>query len=120
MKTMKKAILGILFLAPLLLPTTTKAGGGFDEWIHDFFRNNDHRNVRPMPPAYDARNPYRQYDPYHMRGSRPGDAQGADPQGSGNSVPIDGGVVFLLAAGLALGAVKVYHTRKQVIIARLD
>ena len=105
-------MLGILFLAPLFLPAETKAGG-FDEWIHSWFRSNDHREARPTTPGYgyDARNPYRQYDPYHMGGGRPGDAANGDPQGSGNSVPVDGGIVLLLAAGFALGAVKVYSIR---------
>jgi hypothetical protein len=73
MKTIRKAMLGILFLAPLFLPAKTKAGG-FDEWIHSWFRSNDHREARPTTPGYgyDARNPYRQYDPYHMGGGRPG------------------------------------------------
>jgi hypothetical protein len=122
MKTMKKAILGFLFLAPLLLPGRTRAGR-FDDWIHSIFQNNQHQAVRPVPPGYgfgnDARNPFRQYDPYRLGGARPGQPAAGDPQDPGNSAPIDGGIVFLVIAGLTLGAVKVYTGRKRLAVAEL-
>jgi len=34
-------------------------------------------------------------------------------QGTGNSVPLDGGVVFLMVAGLGLGAKLIYDARTQ-------
>jgi hypothetical protein len=119
MKTIRKAFLGMLFLAPLLLPVTTKAGGGFDEWIHDFFRH-DHPTARPLPGGYgyDRGNPYRQYDPNHTGNSRRGDPL-SDPTGAGNSVPLDGGLVFLAAAGLMLGVMKVYGQRRKMAEAPL-
>ena len=34
-------------------------------------------------------------------------------QGTGNSVPLDGGVVFLMVAGLGLGAKLIYDAKTQ-------
>ena len=105
----------MLFLAPLLLPVTTRAGGGFDQWVHDFFRHDDHRAVRPLPPGYgyDRGNPYRQFDPNHAGNGHPGSPLG-DPS-AGNSVPLDGGLVLLAAAGLMLGVMKVYGQRRKMV-----
>jgi len=117
MKTTKKALVGLLFLVPLLLPATTRAGGGLEGWFRDFFRRDNNREIRPTPGGYGYdRNPYRQYDPHHAgNGGRRGSTLG-DPSGSGNSVPIDGGLIFLTAAGLMLGIMKVYGQKKPMTV----
>ena len=38
-------------------------------------------------------------------------------QGTGNSVPLDGGVVFLMVAGLGLGAKLIYDARAKKEVA---
>lgn len=137
MKTLRKACWGIFFLVPLFLPSQTKAGpidglrpssfenhrpmmgNPYDQDPYEFNRNSDFIRT----PIYDRRpsfgdhhgrqNDYRPYNPWddhHDLGGQ--NAQGGDP-GSPNSVPIDGGLVFLLVAGLGLGALRVYGLRKR-------
>jgi hypothetical protein len=109
MKTTKKVAIGMLFLAPLFLPSQTRAGG-FTDWVHSVFQQ--HRDNAPQPMGFRREDPlYRPYDPYSPGHGRPG-----DPNGNGNSVPIDGGLVFLLAAGLLLGAKRVYDGRKEALV----
>jgi hypothetical protein len=118
MKTLRKAILGLIFLTPLFLPSQTKAGP-IGDWLHSFFDN------RPLPPQDYHPNPYfdrgrdlgyRPYDPSH---GNPGAGQSGNPgdPGSPNAVPIDGGLIFLLAAGLGLGLWKMYEFRKRAAAA---
>jgi hypothetical protein len=108
MKTIKKAAIGLLFLAPLFLPAETKAGG-FDDWFRNFIK--ERRDDHPVVPVGNDR--YRSYNPYATHG-RPGSAGPVTGSG-GNSVPIDGGLVFLLGAGLLLGA-KTIHDRKRTMV----
>jgi hypothetical protein len=137
MKTLRKAFWGIFFLVPLFLPSQTKAGP-FEDWYRAEFGtpsqtmgNPNDRDPyefnRPTEfdrrPVFDRRsdfgrhygqqNDYRPYNPWadrHDPAGTPG--TGADP-GSPNSVPIDGGLVFLMVAGLGLGALKMYGIRKR-------
>jgi hypothetical protein len=85
MKTLKKLLFGALIVFPLLLPTRSKAGG-LDDFFHWLF-GNDKKN--------------------HKR------EQSAPTSAKGNSVPINGGLVVLFAAGLALGAKVIYDKKKQ-------
>jgi hypothetical protein len=120
MKTIRKGIVGILFLMPLLLPFTTKAGG-LDDWFRGFFHSNANRPVvRPDDNGFRRYDPYRPYDPYNNPSGR-GRQNPAGPQSGqdGNAVPIDGGLIFLLAAGLAFGAKKMYDLKKGLAVADL-
>ncbi len=109
MKTIKKAAIALLFLAPLFLPAQSKAGG-FDDWFRTLIqqRSNNH----PVTPAGSDR--FRPYNPPCPPG-RPGGSPGTN--GNGNSVPIDGGLVFLLAAGVLLGAKTIYDRKRSVVMA---
>jgi len=117
MKTFRKALLGVFFLVPLLLPSRTKAGP-IGDWIHQLFTEHRQSDFHPITPAnrpYEpARNgysnQYRGFDPFADRNKPGGDPLG-DP--SGNAVPIDGGLVFLLVAGLGLGIWKAYEFRRR-------
>lgn len=122
MKTLRKALLGLLFLAPLLLPSQTKAGP-FDDWIHSLFSDRRQPQYQPVAPAYHPyqafrgrsmgpANGFRPYDPFADRNHPGGDPLG-DPAGNGNAVPIDGGLIFLLIAGLGLGMWKVYERKRR-------
>ena len=115
MKTLRKALVGIIFLVPLLLPSKSQAGP-FDDWLHSIF--SDHHPQPAYHPAQPTWRPYapnrggngyRPYDPFADRNHPAG---GGDPSDPGNSVPIDGGLVFLVVAGLGLGVWKVYQVRK--------
>ena len=135
MKTLRKAFWGIFFLAPLFLPSQTKAGpfdghrptfeshkpagSLFDRDPYEIYRNSDF----DRSPVFEHRgqgNDYRPYNPWSDRWDRGGsnsqggnsNSQGGDP-GAPNSVPIDGGLVFLMVAGLGLGALKMYGIRKR-------
>jgi hypothetical protein len=118
MKTFKKVLIGMLILVPLLSPTTTKAGG-FDDWFHSFLQ--DHRDNSYGRPG-EGRGPasgFRPYDPRFQGRQVPGRPTGGG-SGAGNAVPIDGGIVFLLFAGLALGAKKMYDLRKREVVPRAN
>src|ERR1700760_4761472 len=111
MKTIRKAAIGLIFLAPLFLPAETKAGG-FDDWFRSFIQERRGEN-HPVISAGNDR--YRSYNPYSPHG-RPG-SSGPVTGSGGNSVPIDGGLVFLLGAGLLLGTKKIYDRKRAVVVA---
>jgi hypothetical protein len=133
MKTIKKAIIGILFLLPLLLPAETKAGGPGPGTLYrdgPLDRTLDHpldnRNLFAPSQRYQrggGRDAYRPYDPWIDRHAGAGDPVAGDPAyggspgggnaGGGNAVPIDGGMIFLLLAGVGLGIWKMYDYRKR-------
>jgi hypothetical protein len=110
MKTIKKAAIALIFLAPLFLPAETKAGG-FDDWFRNFIQERRGENHPVAPVANDR---YRSYNPYAPHG-RPGSGS-ATGSGGGNSVPIDGGLVFLLGAGLLFGAKTIYDRKRSVAV----
>jgi uncharacterized membrane protein YgcG len=83
MKTIKAILFVALFAVPFLLPTQTQARGG-------------HKS--------------------HSHGNGNGNGNGSGGNGggkSGNSAPIDGGLSILLAAGVGLGAKKIYDKNKK-------
>jgi hypothetical protein len=108
MKTFKNVLIGMLLIVPLLSPMSSRAGG-FTDWLHSFFQQHPENHQWQPTGANDRFRPinehYRPYDPYAYRNGRPGDA---------NSVPIDGGVVILLAAGLLFGAKKMYDQKTRM------
>jgi hypothetical protein len=109
MKTLKNVLIGMLLIVPLLLPVRSRAGG-FTDWLHGFFQQRAPENHQVQPSGANDRfrsvnDRYRSYDPYAYRNGRPGDA---------NSVPIDGGLVILLAAGLLFGAKKMYDQKTRL------
>jgi hypothetical protein len=110
MKTIKKAAIGLIFLAPLFLPAETKAGG-FDDWFRNLIQ--ERRENHPVVPVGDD---HRSYNPYAPKG-RPGWHPETGSGHGGNSVPIDGGLVFLLGAGLLLGAKTIYDRKRTVVLA---
>jgi hypothetical protein len=124
MKTIKKAIIGMLFLMPLLLPSETKAGPGpdfhsiYDRPMHQTFGHHDliSPSRRYLPGQRGAFRPFDPWADRHNYGSPTsgGDPVAAGPGGGGNAVPIDGGIVFLLIAGLGLGMLKVYERKRRL------
>jgi hypothetical protein len=113
MKTMKKVAIGLLFLAPLFLPATTHAGPGTTGWfesIHSFFQDRGPKYGTGNGFGTDRNRPT--YNPYTngRPGCPPPPARGG---GGGNSVPVNGGLVFLVVAGLALGAKRAYDLKVQ-------
>jgi hypothetical protein len=113
MKTMKKVAIGMIFLAPLFLPATTQAGPGETGWfesIHSFFTDRGSRFGTGNGFGTDHNRP--NYDPYSngRPGCPPPPANGGQ---GGNSVPVNGGLVFLLVAGLGLGAKRAYDLKMQ-------
>ena len=110
---MKKVAIGMLFLAPLFLPATTHAGPGTTGWfesIHSFFQDRGSKYGTGNGFGADRNRPT--YNPYTngRPGCPPPPARGG---GGGNSVPVNGGLVFLLVAGLALGAKRAYDLKVQ-------
>jgi len=93
MKMVKKLPLLLLFAAPFFLPVQSRAGDGKDKG-----QNQD-------------QNQNQNQDQENENGDNPSCATG-----TGNSVPLNGGVVFLTLAGLGLGARLIYkaRTRKEV------
>ena len=92
MNIFKKFFLGAMIAAPLLFaPATTKAGP-----ISDLLKEL-------------------------LGGGNNRDKEKHDPQGgpksttAGNSVPIDGGLVFLMLAGLGLGAKMIYDNKAKKV-----
>jgi len=112
MKTIKKVAIGLIFLAPLFLPAETKAGG-FDDWFRNLIQ--ERRDNHPVVPVGNN-DRYRSYNPYAPKG-RPGCGPVTGSGNGGNSVPIDGGLVFLLGAGLLLGAKTIYDRKRSVVLA---
>jgi hypothetical protein len=98
MKTVRKVVAVMLFVAPMFVPVRSKAGG-FSDFLQSLFRDEQQHRQN--------------LDNRHDDWQRPPDPRAqAAPGGSGNSVPLDGGLVFLLAAGLVLGAGMVYSQRR--------
>jgi hypothetical protein len=90
MKMVKKLPLLLIVAAPYFIPVQSKANW-FGDLLRDFFGRE--RAKREMPHPVSSQHPV--------------------TTAAGNSVPLDGGVVFLLVAGLGLGAKMLYDTRTQ-------
>jgi hypothetical protein len=101
MKTVRRVVAVMLFVAPMFVPVRSKAGG-FSDFLRSLFHDEQQR--RDVDSRRDG---WRPLDPRDPR-SQPA------PGGAGNSVPLDGGLVFLLAAGLVLGGGMVYSRNKRV------
>lgn len=107
MKKLRTTLLTLLVVAPLLLPTQTKAEGFWD-WL---FGGNEHHHKDGGNKDGD-------------RGDRGGDKNGRGDKGGGdcnngkggNSAPIDGGLAILLVVGAGLGAKMVYdHNKRETV-----
>jgi hypothetical protein len=88
MKTVRKLFFCALVAAPMLIPMQSKAGG-LDDLLNWLFGGGD-RGQKHQPPP-------------------PPPAPGCGP---GTSVPINGGLVILMVAGLGLGAKMLYDAQK--------
>jgi hypothetical protein len=90
MKTVKKVCICLLIVSPLLAAPTISRAGGLGDILHAIFGNDQDKkpkkdkdgNPPPPPPS--------------------------SWQQGGTSVPVDDGMVFLLAVGLGFGAWKLY------------
>src|ERR1700677_5282545 len=102
MKTVRRVVAVMLFVAPMFVPVRSKAGG-FSDFLRSLFHDEQQR--REVNSQRDLWQ--RPLDPRDPR---------AQPTsgGASNSVPLDGGLVFLLVAGLGLGAGMVYSRNKRV------
>ena len=87
MKKLKSLALALMVTAPLLIPTQSKANGLFG-WLEDLFGDKDKDKDKKE---------------YHQPVT-------GDPK---NSAPIDGGLVVLMGAGLALGVFIIYKKKKE-------
>jgi hypothetical protein len=87
MKMVKKLPLLLLMAAPYFIPVQSKANW-IDDMLKDIFGSGRHKNDHPNNGNHYA---YGQQGPQGSQGQQ------------GNSVPLDGGTVFLLMAGLGLG-----------------
>lgn len=80
----KKLPLLLLVAAPYFVPVQSRAGV-IGDLLNTLLGGNNTSQDPPCPPD----------------------------QGTGNSVPLDGGVVFLMVAGLGLGAKLIYDAKVQ-------
>jgi len=93
--------LGAILAAPLvLLPGSSRANGPQNDPREDMYRARDIHGVDQWYQRNFGRRP--------MPGSIPG------MPGPGNSVPLNEGQIFLIIAGLGLGAKMLYDRRKKV------
>lgn len=84
---LKKAFVFLLILSPLLAVPKQSRANWVDDLIHDIFGND--------------------------KDNKDKDKKDPDPNcGNGSSVPVNGGLVILFAAGLGLGTWIVYDRRK--------
>lgn len=99
MKTVRKVVAVMLFVAPMFVPVRSNAEG-FSDFLRSLF--------------HDEQQHRQNLDNRHDGWQRPPDPRAPSaPGGAGNSVPLDGGLVFLLAAGLVLGAGMVYSRNRR-------
>ncbi|MBN9385212.1 MAG: hypothetical protein J0H74_30930 [Chitinophagaceae bacterium] len=103
---MKKIIyplaLGALLAAPfVLLPGSSRANNPWD--------NNDNKNDYYRARDVDGKSEWWQRDP-RARRMMPGQVPGMP----GNSVPLNEGQIFLILAGLGLGAKILYDRRRKI------
>ena len=86
MKPVKKLLFGALIVAPLMLVPHQSKAGGLLDWLENLLDHKKPTKDKPAPPT------------------------------SGNSVPINGGLVVLFAAGLGLGAAGLINQNKKKVI----
>jgi hypothetical protein len=103
MKMVKKLPLLLLMAAPYFIPVQSKANW-LGDLLRDFFGNGHHKQ------HFNNGNHYA----YGQQG--PQGQQGQGQQG-GNAVPLDGGTVFLMLAGLGLGAKLLYDAKAKKEVA---
>ena len=89
MKMVKKLPLLLLVAAPYFVPVQSRAGV-IGDLLNTLFGND--KKTQQNPPT-------------------------TQTPGTGNSVPLDGGVVILMLAGLGLGAKLIYDARAQKKVA---
>lgn len=99
MKMAKKLPFLLLVAALYLIPMQSRANW-LDDILKDIFGSGKHKNEHVNNGNHYA---YGQ--------------QGVQGQSGGNSVPLDGGTVFLLMAGLGLGAKLLYDARSKKKVA---
>jgi hypothetical protein len=100
MKMVKKLPLLLLMAAPYFIPVQSKANW-LDNLLKDIFGSGKQKNGHINNGNHYA---------YGQQG-----AQGTQAQG--NSVPLDGGTVFLMMAGLGLGAKLLYDAKAKKKVA---
>jgi hypothetical protein len=88
MKIFKKFFLGAMIAAPLLLAPAKSHAGPISDLLKELF-GDDKKDKKNDPNT---------------------------PTTPGNSVPIDGGLVVLLAAGLGLGAKIIYDNKAKKVV----
>lgn len=98
MKMVKKLPFLLLMAVPYFIPVQTKANW-IDNLLRDLWGRGRQRQERPMFPP-------RQASPGTPMATNPG-------QRGTNSVPLDGGTVFLMMAGLGLGAKMIYDAKAK-------
>jgi hypothetical protein len=111
MRLIRKALVGMIFLAPLMVPVKTHANW-FDDFVHSFFHDGrrEHQFQRFDRDFGNSRRPIG--TPSHPQASPGSGGSNGDPA-AGNAVPIDGGLVLLLTAGLGLGVKMIYEQQKR-------
>ncbi|HEY4208412.1 MAG TPA: hypothetical protein VGM31_16415 [Puia sp.] len=97
MKVVRKLPLLLLMAAPLLVPVKTHAGI-IGDLLKALTGNTDNGNNK---------------DKGKHNGQDNGSKNVSTPAASTNSVPLDGGVVFLVLAGVGLGAKLIYDARAK-------
>jgi hypothetical protein len=101
MKMVKKLPVLLLMAAPCFIPVQSKANW-LDNLLKDIFGSGKHKNEHINNGNHYA---------YGQQGAR----GATDPRG--NSVPLDGGTVFLMMAGLGLGAKLLYDAKAKKKVA---
>lgn len=97
MKMVKKLPLLLLMAAPYFIPVQSKANW-LDNLLKDIFGSGKQKNGHINNGNHYA---------YGQQGT----------QAQGNSVPLDGGTVFLMMAGLGLGAKLLYDAKAKKKVA---
>jgi len=109
MKIRERFFVGVLIIASMLsAPAKTKAGP-IRDYLNEYFGRDkdDKQEARTDRGRPHSNDPYRPWDEAWER-EHGRDKYKPFPPGQGNSVPINGGLVILLAAGLGLGAKVMY------------
>lgn len=108
MKTISRIVCGVLIAAPLFLAPTRSRAGGFTDL---FGREREHRDRDGHNDDHDRRGGWD-----NNTNNAPAPAAGDPPAGTpaGNSVPINGGLIVLMAAGLGL-ATRIMNGKNKVM-----